>query len=232
MNWRSFERLVKSVVPETYAVAGDFYGWVGGVVPEHVERVAVTVDVFRDYDFSRFDVVVAHHFPPFTPDFPVFVVHTPLDRIEWGCNYALGRVLGIDNLSFFDDNRFGMYGEVDLSPDEFPGKVAETLDLKRFVFYMPDTLERIRKVAVFSGCGFNFSGFIDNLVKFGVDVAISGDLVHHTACKLRALGIGFIDASHYRTEIPGMVEFTHRLKEFVYAEFIDAGFPYSDFCLC
>ncbi|WP_456484866.1 Nif3-like dinuclear metal center hexameric protein [Desulfurobacterium sp.] len=228
MNWQNFEKIVREIVPESYAVAGDFYGWVADFRPGKVEHVAVVVDVPHDFDFSKFDVVVAHHKPSFNPNFPVFVVHTPLDRIDWGCNYALGNILGLGNLSFFDDNRFGMYGMIEISPELFLEKVMKVLNLRKVFYHLP---EKIEKVAVFSGCGFNFSDFIQNLFKFNIDIAVSGDLVHHTACRLRAAKMGFIDASHYKTEIPGMVEFANRLKDFVDTEFVNVGFPYSDFCL-
>ncbi|OMH39956.1 Nif3-like dinuclear metal center hexameric protein [Desulfurobacterium indicum] len=228
MNWQELEKLLRIIVPESYAVEGDFYGWVSDVRPSNVEKVAVVVDVPDNFDFSHFDMVISHHKPYFNPGFPVFVIHTPLDRIDWGCNYSLGTVLGLENLIFFDDNRFGMYGITKLTSKEFSNRILKILNLKNIRYFLP---EKIEKVAVFSGCGFNFPDFIQKLFDFNIDVAVSGDLVHHVACRLKCAGIGFVDASHYRTEIPGMLEFTRRLAKFIDAEFIDVGFPYIDICL-
>ncbi|WP_457569829.1 Nif3-like dinuclear metal center hexameric protein [Desulfurobacterium sp.] len=228
MNWQKLEELLRIIVPASYAVENDFYGWVSDIRPSNVRKVAVVVDVPDGFDFSRFDMVISHHKPCFNPVFPVFVIHTPLDRIDWGCNYALGTVLGLENLTFFDDNRFGMYGITRMTSKEFLNRVLKVLNLKSARYFLP---EKIEKVAVFSGCGFNFSNFIQKLFDFNVDVAVSGDLVHHVAYRLKCAGIGFVDASHYRTEIPGMLEFTRRLAKFIDAEFIDVGFPYIDICL-
>ncbi|WP_456397433.1 Nif3-like dinuclear metal center hexameric protein [Desulfurobacterium sp.] len=231
MNWQRLEELLRTIVPESYVVEGDFYGWVGNVRPSDVKKVAVVVDILDDlddFDFSYFDLVISHHRPYFDPVFPVFVIHTPLDRIDWGCNYALGTVLGLENLTFFDDNRFGMYGITRTTSQGFLEQVLKVLNLKNARYFLP---EKIEKVAVFSGCGFNFPDFVQKLFDFNIDVAVSGDLVHHVACRLKCAGIGFVDASHYRTEIPGMLEFTRRLAKFVDAEFIDVGPPYIDICL-
>jgi len=228
LNWREFEDAVRSIVPERFSLKGDFYGWIGKKRPSSVRKVALTLDVFRDSDFSRYDVVISHHKPFFVPDFPVFVVHSALDRVDWGCHFSLAGALGLKGVEFLKE-RSGCIGSFGGSEKELLFKVSEVLKVKHIRFHLAG---RVKRVAVFSGCGLNYNSFLESALEFGADVLISGDLTHRTACFLRSRGVGFIDAGHRGTELPGLKEFALRLKKFLEVDFIDGGDFCNYFCLC
>ena len=228
MNWRKFEEIVRSIVPERFSLKGDFYGWVGEKRPSSAKKVALTLDVYRDSNFSRYDAVISHHRPPFTPDFPLFVVHSALDRVDWGCHFSLAGALGLKGVEFLKE-RNGCIGSFKGSKEELLFKVSRVLEVKQLKFYLTDRIER---VAVFSGCGFNYPPFVESALELRADVLISGDLTHHTACFLKSRGVGFIDAGHRGTELPGLKEFALRLRKHFEVDLIDEGNFCTYLCLC
>ena len=228
MNLYQFESFIRELVPENYKIKGDFYGWYGEERPENINKVAVVVDLLPFYDFAGYDVVISHHKPFFTPDFPVFVIHTPLDLIEWGCHFQLAKAFGFNEVFYFDSN-FGVYVKEKTDTENLL-EMAKKLFCQKCIRYFFPT-KKVKKIAFFSGCGFNFPLFIDAVIKEKVDLVISGDLVHHTAVKFTLSNIGYIDIGHYKSEVPGLKEFTKRVQSRLIAEFIDVKIPQSHLCL-
>ncbi|HUV05259.1 MAG TPA: Nif3-like dinuclear metal center hexameric protein [Armatimonadota bacterium] len=60
----------------------------------------------------------------------------------------------------------------------------------------------------------------------GVDVYVTGDVNHHQFLLAKALGLNVIDATHFRTERPGMIALAPRLHEILSAE--DVTVEYVD----
>lgn len=60
-----------------------------------------------------------------------------------------------------------------------------------------DLDKKMRKIAVVNGCG---DEFIDEAVKAGCDVLITGDIKHHIAHDALQKGLSIIDAGHFETE--------------------------------
>jgi len=228
LNWREFEETVRSLVPDKFSLEGDSYGWVGERRPASVKRIALTLDLYRGLDYSSYDVVISHHAPLFTPDFPVFVVHSALDRVDWGCHFSLAKVLGLEEIEFLEDRR-GCIGRFSGSEGELLFRISEVLNVKHLRFYFTGSVE---SVAVFSGCGLNYFPFIESALKAGADVLIYGDLTHHKACFLKFKGVGFVDAGHRGAELPGLREFSVRLREYLEVDLIDGEEFYSYLCLC
>ncbi|SNR90363.1 Nif3-like dinuclear metal center hexameric protein [Desulfurobacterium atlanticum] len=229
MNWYQFENFIRELVPENYKMKGDFYGWYGKKKPEQINKVAVVVDLLPFCNFSSYDVVISHHKPFFTPDFPVFVVHTPLDFIEWGCHFQLAKNFGFTEIKKFDSS-IGVYVEKETDVKELLENAIKTLSPEPINYYFPS--ERVKKIAFFSGCGFNFPLFIEKVIGENIDMVISGDLVHHTAVRFSVNKIGYIDIGHYKSEIPGIKEFIKRIQRKLTAEFVDAKIPQFHLCLC
>lgn len=73
-----------------------------------------------------------------------------------------------------------------------------------------DPKSMVEKVALLGGGG---SRRIDLAKSVGADVYVTGDVNHHQFLQAKALGINVIDATHFWTERPGMVELAPRLHE-------------------
>lgn len=230
MNWKEFEETIRKLVPEELTLEGDFYGWLTDLRPVDVKNVAVVVDLHKETDFSSYDVVISHHRPCFCPDFPVFVIHSALDRVHWGCHYSLAETLELTQITFLGNDRQGVLGNQHGSPESFLIKTVRLLNVKLVRFYLP---ERAEKVAVFSGCGLSYRPFLEKAIESGAQLVVSGDLTHSWSYRLKSMGIGFIDAGHVKTEIPGLRTFVSRLKECLElnVELVEGDEFYSYLCI-
>ena len=229
LTYRDFEEVLRKMVPESLKLEGDFYGWFNEERPKIVRRVAVLVDLRKNLNMDGYDAVVSHHKPYINVDLPVFVMHTPLDRIDWGTNYQLSRVLGLAEVKPLNKKGLGVFGHCDISFNDALFKISNSLGVKDLRFGRFQ--ERFKNIAVFSGCGLNYWDIMDDLIGHGIELFVSGDLTHHFALSLEAKSISFIDAGHYYTELPGIKEFVRRLNRHVEAKFIDSGAPYDNICI-
>jgi len=225
LNWKKIETVLRKIVPESEGIDGDFYGWFTDKKPESIGKVAVVVDLLKNMNLSAYDLIISHHKPSFDSEFPIFVLHSPLDSINWGCHYQLAKIFGFEPVKKFDSG-LGVYvKDIDIEGETLLSLTKKELS-NSLAYFIPD--RKIKQIAFFSGCGFNFPDFIQEAIEREIDFIISGDIVHHTAVLLKNRNIGFIDAGHYHTEIPGIKEFVRRLKKFIgNVEFIDGGAPYS-----
>jgi dinuclear metal center YbgI/SA1388 family protein len=71
----------------------------------------------------------------------------------------------------------------------------------------PDKL--ITRVAVMGGGG---SGYYPDAIRLGAEVYVTGDTKHHDILTAEALGLAMIDAGHFETERPGVIELAARLS--------------------
>ena len=78
-----------------------------------------------------------------------------------------------------------------------------------------DPEAQISTVAVIGGAG---GSRIDLVHSKGVDAFVTGDVRHHEFLQARALGLNIIDATHFRTERPGMLALAPRLQDLLSSE--------------
>ena len=68
----------------------------------------------------------------------------------------------------------------------------------------------VRRVAVCGGAG---ADFIDDAVRRGADVYVTGDVKYHDAQRAVEQGMHIIDAGHFGTESPVLAVLAERLRE-------------------
>lgn len=73
-----------------------------------------------------------------------------------------------------------------------------------------DPASKVEKVALLGGGGSKRIGLAKSM---GADVYVTGDVNHHQFLEAKAIGINVIDATHFWTERPGMVELAPRLHD-------------------
>jgi len=105
----------------------------------------------------------------------------------------------------------GRYGTIEapVSFRDFCRHVCDTLGVEDSrISGDPDA--RIEKVAVLGGGGGDRVSLAHSK---GVDVFVTGDVNHHQFLLAQALGLNVIDATHFRTERPGMIALAPRLHD-------------------
>jgi putative NIF3 family GTP cyclohydrolase 1 type 2 len=222
LTFGELQKIVENFAPPDLAIKGDPYGWIFPVNPEgKVKRVAVAVDAREEP--QGFDVLITHHRPYKELKVPTFVVHTPLDKIPGGVSETMADLLGLEKVELLTEEGFGHIGT--FGEKSFLQTVKESFGVYPTRFFIP---KKPKRVAVFPGCGFLFESVIEALFKKGADLLLSGDLTYHTALRLRAKDVGYVDIGHYHSERPGVEKFARRLKGLlkpfgVEVEFVDFG---------
>lgn len=99
--------------------------------------------------------------------------------------------------------------EHSLSLREFLDKVKKVLNISTLK-YGGNLDSTVRKVAV---CGGSGAGFVKKASFMGADVLLTGDIKYHEAQEALSLGLRFIDAGHYSTEIPVVTKLSEYLEK-------------------
>lgn len=82
--------------------------------------------------------------------------------------------------------------------------------------YGGDLNQKVKRIAV---CGGSGGSLIHKASFTGADVLITGDIKYHEAQEALALGLNFIDAGHYATEIPVLA----KIQEYLKGTFLSEG---------
>ncbi len=211
---------LEQIAPPTLAEEGDNVGLLIGPEQDAVRRVLVALDcsveVAREAVDGQFDMVLTHH-PLFyrpvrhmLPDDPqtaaayilirhgigLYASHTNLDNAAGGVNDVLADVLGLTNPVPFGDG-MGRVGTIikETTLAAFTAFTERTLGVRAQLIGPLDA--PVRRVAVLGGS----AAFAAKDAKaVGADVFITGDITHHQAHDILALGIPCISAGHYETE--------------------------------
>lgn len=93
---------------------------------------------------------------------------------------------------------FGRVGELpqEMTLREYAKLVKESLKLNDVKVY-GDLDGKVKRAAVCTGSG---KSMIQDAIKAGADVYVTGDIDHHTGIDTVAQGMALIDAGHYGTE--------------------------------
>jgi putative NIF3 family GTP cyclohydrolase 1 type 2 len=110
-------------------------------------------------------------------------------------------------------NRLGL-GRIGELPEpaslaEFAADVKQRLGARNLRF-VGEPGRIVRKVAL---CGGSGAELLQETHLQGADLLITGDVKYHEARRAEALGLSLIDAGHFATERPMIMEFTERLNE-------------------
>lgn len=216
------ERLAK---PE-YAYSWDNCGLCVGDKDKNVTRVFITLDVTRESILeahkNNCEMIVSHHpliFKPvytvnastyegemlallFKYDIALYSAHTSLDAAIGGVNDALCQKLGLTDVEVIGGEEVSCVRIGNLpykmTGDELLNYVETKLNCKNLLFGGVRGKE-IFRVACSGGAGDDF--YID-AKNAGADVFITGEIKHHLALEAKRIGLSFIAAGHYSTEVP------------------------------
>ena len=138
----------------------------------------------------------------------VFSFHTRADAAEYGVNYALAKMLGLENAEPFGD---GM-GRV--------GYIKEKTEIEKFAQFVKEKLSspavsyigdgECYRVAVLGGDG---KDCISDAIRAGADTYVSGSISYNAYIDAKEMGINVIEAGHFHTENPVLLQFEEAIKK-------------------
>ena len=141
----------------------------------------------------------------------LFAFHLPLDaHPDVGNNAALARLLGFEVQGRFGEQDLGWFGEAEGAPTlgALAARVEERLVRPPLVVGEPT--RPIRRVAWCTGAA---QSYLDDAVRLGVDVYVSGEISEQTVHLARESGVAFIAAGHHATERYGVQALGAHLAE-------------------
>lgn len=223
---------LERIAPRHLAEDWDNTGLLVGSYAQKVERILVALDVddivVAEAIERRADMIVAHHPAIFrgmkqlrtdlplgrrlaallTHGIAVAAAHTNLDITRGGVNDVLAERLGLEKLSSFitteqadgSAESLGRIGTLSapVAIDDFAHSVCKRLGVSH-VRLVRAADRPVRRVAVCGGAG---ADFIDDAVRRGADVYVTGDVKYHDAQRAVEQGMHIIDAGHFGTEVP------------------------------
>ncbi len=135
-------------------------------------------------------------------DIVLYSMHTNIDKVPEGVSYLMAKKLGLSNLSILlpdssGENGLGLAGDLerDMEFSELTDHLKRLFPVKTLRFSKP-LKGSIRRVAV---CGGSGGSMIQDAIKAGASVYITGDLSYHNFfCED---GFMIIDIGHYESEI-------------------------------
>lgn len=246
MKREKFDYIMNQLCPNDLSDSWDNPGYQIDFGKKEYDRVLVALEVtsqiIEEAKSYNVDLILTHHpliFNPFKkliicnyPDklifdlmetgISVYSTHTNFDKLHGGNNDYIGEILGLDNVRpFKEDNGYCRVGETSFTINfyELIKKVSESLGVDERYFKITGSVDKqIRKVGWCTGSG---AEFIDEAIKEGCDLFITGDLKYHDAQKAKELGICVLDAGHFGTEKIYVENMTQKLINAFEYEIID-----------
>lgn len=216
--------------PPALAEPWDNVGLQLGAARQPVRSILVTLDVdaavAQQAAAEGVDLIVSHHplifdrlahvraDDPMTATIvaliragvAVYCAHTNLDRARGGVNDALAGALRLQEVGVLERvagdapagtgmGRVGLL-EAPLPLQEFAARVQDALALPH-IRWAGNAGRLCRRVAVCGGAG---AGMIEDALRQGCDVLVTGDVKYHQVQAAVAQGLAVIDADHFGTE--------------------------------
>jgi len=229
MKYQAIIQEIEKVAPLNLMMNWDNSGLIVGDPNKEIKNVAVALELTGEViDFvskHKIDLLILHHPPLFhgklniesanfkpllkkSKDIVVYAAHSTLDRTHKGTSYALAQELGLNVCKFLDDGTIICKGNIPFGVLLKKVRIKLKISLK----YNGDMKKKHKLIAIHSGEAFT-QDHMNSAMGAGATCYIGGDVTHHQAEYAVAKGLSFIDATHVRTEIPGIKTVYFLLKE-------------------
>ena len=217
--------IIEEICPSSLAEGWDNSGVQINTSVDDVGVILVSLDitdeVIDEARSLRADLIITHHPLLFTPlkkidtnspvgryiqklilnGTSVYSCHTSFDRMNGGNNDEIGRLLEIEDVrSFNDDKIMGRRGELsnDMRLGGLIAYISEKLQIDiAKIKGVGDPDRFLRSIAWCSGAG---ADYIEKIAEMGLDVFVTGDVKYHDAMVAKERGLVLIDCGHYGTE--------------------------------
>ena len=227
-----FERLC-SFAPLDLQMDFDNSGFLIGRGDRSVQSVLlaldITIPVIQEAEELGAQLIISHHpvifraLKELKPDGPgekalllaekgiaAICLHTNLDIAEGGVNDVLIRLLGAEPEQALDAEGCGRIGVL---PDEMPlpvflARCKERLQANGLRYV--DGHRPVHRIAVMGGSG---GDALSDAIQNGCDTFVTADVKYHSFLEASERGLNLIDADHFCTENPVILDLAARLQQ-------------------
>lgn len=242
MIMKELAKELEQLSPSRYACSWDNVGLLVGRYDQEIKKVVVTLDatneVIEEAKKRNADLILTHHPIIFSSmkrvndetilgrklmtlienTIACYAMHTNFDTMGGMAQIAEQR-LQLQNtipleVTAEEDGKLEGIGRVGML--ERPMTLLECANFVKETFSVPNVMifgednRMVQKVAVCPGSG---KGMIDEALKKGADVLITGDMGHHDGVDALDAGLSIIDAGHHGLEHIFIAFMTKFLKE-------------------
>jgi len=233
-NANDLFQYINSYAPVETQMDFDNAGFLFGSKERAVHSVLLALDatnaVIEEAAQKKVQVLITHHPVIFHPvksiltndvtgrkllflaknDISVISMHTNLDAAEGGVNDVLIRKLGAVTVSRSEEEPMMRIGELNepTSLSDYLHYVKTSLHCNGIRYV--DSGKPVRRIACLGGAG---GEMLSAALHAGCDTFVTGDVDYHTFLDAAELGVNLIDADHFCTENPVMVDLQSRLEQ-------------------
>jgi dinuclear metal center YbgI/SA1388 family protein len=227
------EKALFELAPGNLAMKKDKNGLIAGNRGKSAAHVLVSLDVSQSTisEASEIgaDVIAAHHpivwgeaspWPNSDTDagnillslcaggLAAITMHTNLDAAQGGINDVLARMLGLEDVTVFDEkDGIGRMGQLSrpVAVRDFAARCKAAL--KTGVVRYHDAEKLVRTVAICSGGG---AFMFEDAIRAGCDAFLTGEAKHSTYITAQNQGVSLLECGHFATEnviVPHVAEY-------------------------
>jgi dinuclear metal center YbgI/SA1388 family protein len=217
------EKALFEWAPASLAMKGDNNGLIAGDRRKPVTHALVSLDLslrtIAEAVRTGADVIAAHHpvvwgdklpFPTGDTDagnilltvcasgLAAISMHTNLDAAQGGINDVLAGLIGLENVTVFDEkDGIGRIGRLPrpMTAQDFAAQCKAAL--KTGVVRFADAGKPIQTAAICSGGG---SFMLEDAIRAGCDAFLTGEAKHSTFITAQNQGVSLLECGHFATE--------------------------------
>ena len=235
VSFKAIIDVMENLAPLTLKEDWDNPGLLVGNPEQEVQSVLLTLDVTKEnvcYAVDH-DCIISHHPVIFSGikalrtdtydgrmfaqllshNIGVYCAHTNLDSATGGVNDVLASLLELHDVRPLDGEEGSSMGRI--------GRLAETMSLAEVMEYIKVKLNRpvlpyggkekeiVESIAL---CGGAATCFMNDAVRAGADLYLTGDVKYHDFQQAVKDDIFLVDGGHYGTEFPVVFELQRLLQ--------------------
>lgn len=237
VSFKAIIDVMENLAPLTLKEDWDNPGLLVGNPEQEVQSVLLTLDVTKEnvcYAVDHgFDCIISHHPVIFSGikalrtdtydgrmfaqllshNIGVYCSHTNLDSATGGVNDVLASLLELHDVRPLDGEEGSSMGRI--------GRLSETMSLAEVMEYIKVKLNRtvlpyggkekeiVESIAL---CGGAATCFMNDAVRAGADLYLTGDVKYHDFQQAVKDDIFLVDGGHYGTEFPVVFELQRLLQ--------------------
>lgn len=237
VSFKAIIDVMENLAPLTLKEEWDNPGLLVGNPEQEVKSVLLTLDVTKEnvcYAVDHhFDCIISHHPVIFSGikalrtdtydgrmfaqllshHIGVYCAHTNLDSATGGVNDVLASLLELHDVRPLDGEEGGSMGRIGrLSEAMSPAEVMEYIKVKLNRSVLPYGGKEKEKVESIALCGGAATCFMNDAVRAGADLYLTGDVKYHDFQQAVKDDIFLVDGGHYGTEFPVVFELQRLLQ--------------------
>ena len=233
VSFKAIIDVMENLAPLTLKEDWDNPGLLVGNPEQEVQSVLLTLDVTKEnvcYAVDHgFDCIISHHPVIFSGikalrtdtydgrmfaqllshNIGVYCAHTNLDSATGGVNDVLASLLELHDVRPLDGEEGSSMGRI--------GRLSEAMSLAEVMEYIKVKLNRpggkekeiVESIAL---CGGAATCFMNDAVRAGADLYLTGDVKYHDFQQAVKDDIFLVDGGHYGTEFPVVFELQRLLQ--------------------